>query len=162
MKNINKGVLYIDDEPNNLSSFKAAFRKDFCVYTAESADEAKSILAKNYEEAKEDSNFFRDIKIKVIIADQRMPNMTGMEFFESIINDYPEPIRLLVTGYSDIEVAKDAINIGRVYYYLAKPWNLEELKSILTETYELYQKRAADQKTIARHNKLFEAWRPPQ
>ena len=157
MENIHKGVLYIDDEPNNLSAFKAAFRKDFYIYTAESANEAQSILMKNYEEAKKDNNFFRDLRIKVIIADQRMPDITGVEFFESIISDYFEPIRLLVTGYSDLEVAKDAINKGKVYHYIPKPWNQKELKSILTEAYDLYQKQQVDRKMIARHKKMVEA-----
>ncbi|MBL4656795.1 MAG: response regulator [Flavobacteriales bacterium] len=162
MKNIHKGILYVDDEPNNLASFKAAFRKDFYIYTAESADEAKSILTKNYKEAKKDDNLFRDIKIKVIVADQRMPNMTGIEFFESIINDYPDPIRLLVTGYSDTKAAKDAINIGKVYHYMTKPWSQENLKNVLTEAYDLYQKQHLDRKTITRYTKMVEVYRPPR
>jgi len=160
-KNIHKGVLYIDDEPNNLSAFKAAFRKDFCVYTAESAREARNILTENYQEAEKENNFFRDLKIKIIIADQKMPKMTGVAFFEEIKDDFPEPIRLLLTAYADIEVVKDAINIGKVYHYISKPWNLTALQSLLTEAYELYRQQELEQKTIARHKRLFEAWRPP-
>ena len=81
-------VLYIDDEVNNLHSFKASFRRQFNVLTAESATEARKVLAAN--------------TVHVIVSDQRMPQMTGIEFFASILNDFPDPIRMLLTGYADI------------------------------------------------------------
>ena len=94
-------VLYIDDEPNNLVTFKAAFRRAFTVFTAESAEEGRTILEQN--------------DIHVILSDQRMPKMTGIEFFESILSTHPEPIRILITGYTDINAVIDAINRGQVY-----------------------------------------------
>ena len=69
-------VLYIDDEPHNLLSFKASFRREFCVFTAESAEEGRKILEK--------------IEIHVILSDQRMPGMSGIEFFESILETFPD------------------------------------------------------------------------
>jgi len=102
------GVLYIDDEVNNLNSFKAAFRRDFEIFTASSAKEGRKIL---------DSQ-----EIGVIITDQRMPGMTGIEFLESILPVYPDTIRILLTGFSDINAVMDAINRGQVYKYLVKPW----------------------------------------
>src|SRR6478752_6892089 len=95
------GVLYVDDEVNNLNSFKAAFRRDFEIYTASSVREGRKILDNN--------------EIGVIITDQRMPGMTGIEFLESIIAIYPDTIRILLTGFSDINAVMDAINRGQVY-----------------------------------------------
>ena len=106
------GVLYIDDEIHNLNSFKAAFRRDFNIHVAQSAREGRKILEQN--------------EIAVIVTDQRMPVMTGIEFLESIIPVYPDTIRILLTGFSDINAVMDAINRGQVYKYLVKPWRLPE------------------------------------
>ncbi len=125
-KNIN--VLYVDDEVNNIISFKAAFRRDFNVYTAENAAVARQILDENP-------------AIQIIISDQRMPNMTGIEFFESIIPIYPETIRILITGYSDVKAVVDAINLGQVYKYLSKPWVEAEVRNFVHKAYELFELR---------------------
>ena len=121
------GVLYIDDEVNNLNSFKAAFRRDFEVFTAISAKEGRKILDTN--------------EIGVIITDQRMPGMTGIEFLESILSIYPDTIRILLTGFSDINAVMDAINRGQVYKYLVKPWQNEELKMYIENALEIYHLR---------------------
>jgi DNA-binding NtrC family response regulator len=121
------GVLYVDDEVNNLNSFKAAFRRDFNIYTASSAKEGRKILDNN--------------EIGVIITDQRMPGMTGIEFLESIIAIYPDTIRILLTGFSDINAVMDAINRGQVYKYLVKPWQNDELKMYIENALEIYNLR---------------------
>ena len=121
------GVLYVDDEINNLNSFKAAFRRDFEIYTAQSAREGRKIL---------DSN-----EIGVIITDQRMPGMTGIEFLESILAIYPDTIRILLTGFSDMNAVMDAINRGQVYKYLVKPWQNDELKLYIQNALEIYHLR---------------------
>ncbi len=121
------GVLYVDDEVNNLNSFKAAFRRDFQIYTASSAREGRKILENN--------------EIGVIITDQRMPVMTGIEFLESIIPIYPDTIRILLTGFSDMNAVMDAINRGQVYKYLVKPWQNEELKMYIENAIEIYNLR---------------------
>ncbi len=120
-------VLYIDDEPHNLVSFKASFRRSFNIFIAESAEEGRNILREN--------------EIHIILSDQRMPAMTGIEFFESILNEYPDPIRILITGFSDISAVVDAINRGQVYKYLTKPWNEEEVKNFIDKAYEVYSLR---------------------
>lgn len=120
-------VLYVDDETNNLTSFKAAFRRSFKVFTATSGSEGRGILERE--------------SIQVIISDQRMPHMTGIEFFESILNDFPDPVRILLTGYADIGAVIDAINKGRVFKYLSKPWNEEELKKNIEEAFLLYTRQ---------------------
>ena len=135
------GVLYIDDEVNNLNSFKASFRRDFEIYTASSAKEGRKIL---------DS-----FEIGVIITDQRMPGMTGIEFLESIISVYPDTIRILLTGFSDINAVMDAINRGQVYKYLVKPWQNDELKMYIENALEIYHLRK-ENKELA--NKLKSAY----
>lgn len=121
------GVLYVDDEINNLNSFKAAFRRDFTIFTAQSAQEGRKILDNN--------------EIGVIITDQRMPLMTGIEFLESILPVYPDTIRILLTGFADINAVMDAINRGQVYKYLVKPWHNEELKMYIQNALEIYHLR---------------------
>jgi response regulator RpfG family c-di-GMP phosphodiesterase len=121
-------VLYVDDEANNLMSFKATFRRQFNVLTAESAAEAKRILAGQ--------------NVHILISDQRMPQMTGIEFFASILEEYPDPIRILLTGYADIQAVIDAINLGQVFRYCTKPWSEEEIVRHLEEAYQLYQLKA--------------------
>jgi DNA-binding NtrC family response regulator len=121
------GVLYVDDEINNLNSFKAAFRRDFDIYVAQSAREGRKILDTN--------------EIGVIITDQRMPGMTGIEFLESILAIYPDTIRILLTGFSDMNAVMDAINRGQVYKYLVKPWQNEELKLYIQNALEIYSLR---------------------
>src|ERR1700744_393077 len=121
------GVLYIDDEINNLNSFKAAFRREFEIYTASSAKEGRKILDNN--------------EIGVIITDQRMPVMTGIEFLESILPVFPDTIRILLTGFADINAVMDAINRGQVYKYLVKPWQNDELRVYIENALEIYHLR---------------------
>ncbi|MES2808170.1 MAG: response regulator [Bacteroidota bacterium] len=133
------GVLYVDDEINNINSFKAAFRRDFEIFTAISAKEGRKIL---------DSE-----EIGVIITDQRMPGMTGIEFLESILPIYPDTIRILLTGFSDINAVMDAINRGQVYKYLVKPWQNDELKMYIENALEIYNLRK-ENKELARKLRL--------
>jgi response regulator RpfG family c-di-GMP phosphodiesterase len=120
-------VLYIDDEINNLTAFKANFRRIYHVFTTDSLEEARKILG--------------DHEIHVIISDQRMPDMTGIEFFESILEEHPEPLRMLLTGYADINAVIDAINKGQVYKYFPKPWNEKDLQENIDKAYHLYTLR---------------------
>jgi response regulator RpfG family c-di-GMP phosphodiesterase len=120
-------ILYVDDEVNNLNAFKASFRKLYDIHTATSAQEGKKILAEQH--------------IEIIITDQRMPEITGVEFLESIINEYPDPMRILLTGYTDIQALVDAVNKGQIYRYMTKPWNEEELKMFVRQAYEVHELR---------------------
>ncbi len=133
-------VLYIDDEPHNLNAFKASFRRDFNVFVAQSAEEGRKILETN--------------TVHVLISDQRMPKMTGIEFFESILREYPDPIRILITGYSDISAVMDAINRGQVYKYLTKPWNENDVKNFVEKAFEVFRLR---KENIELTNKLIDA-----
>ena len=117
-------ILYVDDEENNLFSFKAAFRIKYQVLTAISGDEALQIL-----ETK---------PVHLIITDQRMPNMTGVEFLEKVIEKFPDPMRVLLTGYADMGAVVDAVNKGKIFHYLSKPWNEEELDMTILRAYAAY------------------------
>ena len=117
-------VLYVDDEENNLFSFKATFRIKYNVLTAISGDEALKIL-----ETK---------KVHIIVTDQRMPEMTGVEFLEKVLEKYHDPMRILLTGYADMGAVVDAVNKGKIFHYLAKPWNEEELDLTINRAYEKY------------------------
>lgn len=120
-------VLYVDDETNNLFSFKAAFRLKYNIITAESGDEAMSIL--------------KDTPVHIIITDQRMPNMTGVEFLEKVLEQFPDPMRLLLTGYADMNAVIDAVNKGKIFHYLTKPWNEEELIMSIERAFEVYKQQ---------------------
>lgn len=117
-------ILYVDDEPQNLISFKATFRRAYKIYTATSGKEGMEIM--------------RTQNIHLIITDQRMPEMTGVQFLEKILPEYPEAIRMILTGFSDVEAIIDAINNGRVFRYITKPWNETELRMTIENARQLY------------------------
>ena len=125
-------ILYVDDEPANLRSFKSVFRREFNIKIAESADEGKELLKKN--------------DFHIVITDQIMPHTTGIEFLESIQVEFPDPIRVLLTGYSDIEAVINAINRGGVYRYMSKPWNETEMRQVIESSYEVYYLREKNKK----------------
>jgi DNA-binding NtrC family response regulator len=118
-------ILYLDDEEQNLVSFQALFRRQYNVFTTTSAHEAVDILNNN--------------DIQVIFSDQKMPEVSGVEFFETILPDFPHPVRILLTGYADIEAVIDAINKGQVYRYVAKPWDANELAVCVENALEKYR-----------------------
>jgi response regulator RpfG family c-di-GMP phosphodiesterase len=120
-------ILYVDDEENNLQAFKATFRRDYNIFLALSADEGREIL--------------KSEDVHIIITDQRMPDETGVDFLSSIIPINPDPIRILLTGYTDIQAVIDAINKGQIYHYLTKPWEEEYMRNVIQNAYEVYQLR---------------------
>src|SRR5688572_6112471 len=114
-------VLYVDDEENNLNAFKAALRRNYNVYTALSGIDGIEILANN--------------DIHVVVTDQRMPTMTGIQFLQRI-PDEQENVRIILTGFSDMESIIEGINRGEIYRYLTKPWNRDELKITIDNAIE--------------------------
>lgn len=128
MNNVEKiKVLYVDDEPNNLIAFKASFRRNYEIFTATSAAEGLAILNNN--------------PIHVIIADQRMPQSTGVELFDVVRVSHPDPIRILLTGFTDVEAIVDAINKGQIFRYIKKPWDELELQTAIQNAFEVYNTR---------------------
>ena len=120
-------VLYVDDEENNLISFKATFRLKYTVYTALNGDQALQLI--------------QEKPIDIVITDQRMPQMTGVELLEKIIKINPDPMRILLTGYADMSAVVDAVNKGKIFHYLSKPWSEEELDHTIQRAYEIYAER---------------------
>lgn len=111
---IKEPILYVDDNKENLTSFRFNFISLYVVYIANSAEEGLKVLEEN--------------EIKVIISDQKMPGMTGVDFLAITAKKYPDILRLILTGYSEIDAIIRAINEGHIYRYLSKPWNKDELK----------------------------------
>jgi signal transduction histidine kinase len=114
----------VDDEADVVRSVKDLLRLDYRVIGATSAAEAERIL-------QEDT-------VHVVMTDQRMPGVTGVEFLHKVRGEHPDAVRLLFTGYADIHAVIDAINQGNVYRYIAKPWDPDELQSIIREACERY------------------------
>src|SRR5690606_13706449 len=106
---------------------KATFRLKYKVFTALSGDEALKIL-----EAQQ---------VHIIITDQRMPNMTGIEFLEKVLDKHTDPIRILLTGYADMGALVEAANKGQIFHYLTKPSSEEELEQTIERAYGIYQER---------------------
>jgi len=118
-------ILYIDDLEANLEIFKMAFRKYYHIHLANSAKEGFEILSNS--------------KIKVLISDQRMPEMTGVEFLVRTAEIYPDLPRIILTAYADVDDIIEAVNKGNVYRYMLKPWNVEDLKLTIDKAIETYK-----------------------
>lgn len=114
-----QAILYVDDEKINLQLFKSIFFLKYNVFLAESAVDGLKILEEN--------------KIDLIITDQRMPEMTGIEFLEKVLERYPEipPYRLLTSGYSKPESIQKAFDNFNLENFIKKPWNVSELKNVV-------------------------------
>jgi len=128
-------VLYVDDDQENLESFKAAFRRDYDVHLANSASEAMQILEKT--------------SIHALITDQRMPEMTGAELLEELSDRYPDMLRFMLTGFTDLDPLVAALNDGKLQGYFSKPLDVAHIKNriedglakyyLKIENQELYQ-----------------------
>ena len=112
-------ILYVDDEEINLRIFKNAFRRDFEIFLAQSANEGFEL--------------FKNIKFDIVITDQRMPEMTGVELLKKIHETNPgiPPNRLILSGFSRDEDIDRAFNEYQLFSFVSKPWNAEDLKEII-------------------------------
>jgi serine phosphatase RsbU (regulator of sigma subunit)/FixJ family two-component response regulator len=140
-------LMIVDDEPDNLQLLYRTFWRDFTVYKAVNAQDALEKLDQEGEMA-------------VIISDQRMPDMNGTEFFSRTVERFPDTIRILLTGFTDVEDLVDAINSGQVFKYISKPWKPDQLKVIVEqgrETYQLVKKRTRELRQALRRESLFNA-----
>jgi len=134
VKNSTIKVLFVDDEKHNLMSFSASFRRDFEVFTANSALEGEKILEEN--------------EIPIIIADYKMPGINGIAFLTSVKAKHPETIRILLTAYADIEAVIDSINHCGVSFYITKPWVSEQLETSIKAGFELYEQQKDKDKKL--------------
>lgn len=119
-------LLFIDDETDNLDALERVFRKKYNVLKCDSGPQALKILKENPQ-------------ISVIVSDQRMPDMTGVEFFKESMTISPFAIRILLTGYTDLDSVIAAINSGQVYRYITKPWDTRELQIIIDQAIEKFE-----------------------
>lgn len=119
-------ILCVDDEADNVDALERLFRKQYNVLKATSAKEAISVMAKH------------PGKIAVMITDQRMPEMTGVELLEKTLASHPETVRLLLTGYTDLESVISAVNKGQIFRYLTKPWDPIDLSNTVNRAVELH------------------------
>jgi len=131
-------ILYLDDEENNLIAFRALFRREYEIFTTTSPQEAVAFLSEH--------------EVPVIFSDQKMPGLSGVEFFELTTRDFPEAVRVLVTGYADIEAVIDSINKGQVYRYVTKPWDENDLRVCVQNALQRY----FDQKELKEKNRRLE------
>ena len=118
-------ILVIDDEPRSLESIERILSDQFDVHTADNTSDAEKILQKEW--------------IQVLLCDQRMPDESGVEFCTRVRDDYPNIIRMIISGYTDSSDIIDAINEGGIYQFITKPWHPNELVSKLKNAVDLFQ-----------------------
>lgn len=142
-------ILFVDDEPNILSALRRLFMdEDIQVVTGHSGNEGLEILKTTP-------------GIGVIVSDQRMPGMTGVEFLEQARSIAPQALRILLTGYADMEATIAAINQGGAYRYITKPWDDQSLLMTLREAAEQYRLKRENERLnqiVSRQNEELRQW----
>jgi len=140
-------ILFVDDEKNILKALRRLFMdEDYEILIANSGAEALEMI--------EDGAC-----PQVIVSDQRMPEMTGTEFLIQSREKLPESIRIMLTGYSDINAAMDAVNLGGIYRYVLKPWNDDDLRLTIRDAFERFDLRRKNQwltSELSEKNKVLE------
>ncbi len=128
-------ILVVDDEQDNLDAFRFNFRKTFDILTATSGPEALQVL-----EEKE---------VAVIVTDQRMPKMTGVELLREVKSRQPEAVGIILTAFTDVDVLVEAINLGQVYRYITKPWDAKEVRGVLQYAIERFDLQRENKRLAA-------------
>src|SRR3954470_72330 len=121
-----KCLLVIDDEPNVCDSVHDLLRREFRVLKAHSAEEGYRIM--------------QEEEVHIVMSDQRMPQITGVELLARVKSKYPQAVRMLFTGYADLESIIAAINQGHIYGFLKKPWQPEELEGAVRQAAQEYER----------------------
>ncbi|MBE9034600.1 response regulator [aff. Roholtiella sp. LEGE 12411] len=130
-------ILVVDDEPDNLDLLYRTFYRDYKVLRATSGPAALDLLSQEGE-------------VAVIISDQRMPMMSGTEFLSLTATQYPDIIRIILTGYTDVEDLVEAINAGKVFKYVTKPWEAEDLKALVRQALDTHNVLKARTRELTR------------
>jgi Nif-specific regulatory protein len=117
-------VLVVDDERDNLDTFRFNFGKVFPLLLAESGDEALALA--------------REHDVAVVVTDQRMPRMTGLEVLKAMREVRPDAVGIILTAFTDVDVLIEAISLGRIYRYVTKPWDSKEMRGILMQAIERF------------------------
>jgi response regulator RpfG family c-di-GMP phosphodiesterase len=123
---MNYTILAVDDEPANLRMLERLFRKDYRVLTATTGEEALAVLKQE--------------EVSLIVTDQRMPGMSGTQLLRESLGTNPDAIKIILTGYSDIDALVEAINTARVYRFVSKPWDPTALKQVVQEAFREHEK----------------------
>ena len=125
---IERGLLLVDDEDNVLRALNRLLRREgYSIFTANNVQQGFDILARN--------------KIQVIVSDQRMPDISGTEFLSKVKEMYPDTVRLVLSGYTDLATVTSAINRGAIYKFLTKPWDDDDLRAQISEAFRTYSER---------------------
>jgi K+-sensing histidine kinase KdpD len=124
-------ILYVDDEDSNLNIFKNTFRREYNVLIANSAQKGLEMLKNEH--------------IDLILTDQRMPDMDGVSFLKHTLDSFPELNRILITGYTDFDALRTAINEAKIFQYIQKPWKEDQLRNVIDKALEIYQLRQENQ-----------------
>jgi serine phosphatase RsbU (regulator of sigma subunit) len=135
-------ILYVDDEQSNLEVFRISFKRGYNVWITTSPSEAFELLKNN--------------PIQIVIADQQMPEMKGTEFLKRVSELYPDTIRIILTGYADIQVVMEAINSCGIYKYVTKPWEREDLQMTIEKAFETYRVKKENDWLIGNLEKSLE------
>ena len=115
-------LLLVDDEASILTSLRRLLRKDgYEILFGNGGEEGLALLAQH--------------PVDVILSDQRMPNMTGVEFLRRVKIAYPDTVRMVLSGYTELQSITDAINEGAIYKFLTKPWDDEQLRANIAEAF---------------------------
>ena len=133
-------LLIVDDEPANIRLLEKLFRADYSCLTASSGEEAIELLDQH--------------EVAVIITDQRMPSMTGVDLLKRSAARRPHMVRILLTGYTDLEALVEAVNCGLVYMYINKPWNNDDLKLRVSRAVQHYQTNKQQHLLTANNERL--------
>ncbi|HNU56296.1 MAG TPA: ATP-binding protein, partial [Flavobacteriales bacterium] len=135
-------VLFVDDEENNLKAFRSTFRREMDVLLANSGPEALELLEREH--------------VHVIISDQRMPGMTGSEFLTIARQRHPKSMRMLLTGFSDLEAVIAAVNEGGIHAYCTKPWDVNDLTLKIKQAYETHTLREDKDMLLSQYQRIFD------
>src|SRR5687767_8250777 len=117
-------ILVVDDEADNLDAFRFNFKKAFQILTASGGEEALKVL--------------ESTDVAVIVTDQRMPKMSGLELLRAARPVRPDAVGIILTAYTDVDVLIEAINLGQIYRYITKPWDGKEVRGILSQAIERF------------------------
>lgn len=123
---MNFTILAVDDEPANLRMLERLFRKEYRVVTATTGEEALAVLRRE--------------DVSLIITDQRMPGMSGTQLLRESLGTNPDAIKIILTGYSDIDALVEAINTARVYRFVSKPWDPTALRQVVEDAFREHER----------------------
>ncbi len=140
-------ILVVDDEEAILETMTFTFQNDYDVHTSSDARRALEILDEN-------------APFAVVLTDQRMPNMSGVEFLREVWKNHPETVRMILTGFADIDAIIESINDGHVYAYITKPWEPDQLKQVMKQAVEHYELTVENERLLThlkRANVFLEA-----